>query len=1188
MPTLSTNKIVPVVDLPSWEWTRPLQVAPTAGLSCSAMADNTDFNAISGRYIYTLLNATNFWRYDTISDTHMQLASPGITALTASSMRFAGALGVYGQTISATSTTLTAGLPFDGSCVGYNIRIISGKGSGQVRVITAATDPQVLDFGGVNSGTATTITDTLKAWTINNWVGYVVRVVGGTGINQVRKILYNTATVLTVADLNMYQQNTWCAPMQGGTAPTAGTLGMLSTAAGTGTTSTYQIESTTITVDTAWDEIPDDTSRFVIQSGGIFLLSGATVANGGVTLQYYSVLEDIWYAKSVNTNTVSTLLTDAALERCTENSNIWYTGKATSGTTTTLTDSGANWQVNQFAGYKLYIWSGTGRGQIANITSNTATILTFGTIATAPDSTSRYTIIGYDAGTLTSTEQRIIFDTTKTWTVNQYANYSVRILSGTGRGQTRQIMSNGSNSLVVYDNWNVQPDNTSVYVILGSPMDMFISLGANAQTYLYRVADNDILTGSRILDSGSLCVAAALLTDKVSTATQEIYEQPAIPITSLAGTTTITATTTQPHGLKTGQWVAIRGVTSGANDVFNVTGKVSITVTGTSTFTYTPFAAGSGTYQYSDNVTLGASVLPDASKFHADAATGGSTSTITFSRASPSNINGWYVYGTNVASGAQVQSGAGTTTITLNIAGGGTPTGTIRFTKWPRPETFAYSSGGGAGQFSFVGGSTIPVFTRGWLVTGTNIGVGTIQTGESTTTINLSNPIVTGAPSGTITLSHPCNNPLPVSRTYSSGSGASIVLSTAAPTYVRGWWVTGTNIANGTIVTGGEGTTTITLSNDTSGTPSGTITFYPPSCAPAVIYNTSSAPALSATGLLAASGGPMQLVAQNTNNGTVMTPLAAVGGAVAAVSRYVVTRRDLIAQYMEGQNLNYLTGISTGASTTTVVDNNAFWATATGSGGSTGTFSFTISAIGSPIHNGWYVSGTGIPAGSRVTKGGGTTTITIDTALTGAVSGTITFTAWPASLTGRRLRILSGTGINQDLAPTVAGFTPSTGTITFGTATSPQAGVSMYALLPPTVPSTNLNLQWVSDSSVPSFRGRYLLRPRGTQVGIDRIDLTTDRILPLYTTPISETFPLGTQYAYDQYDRLYINIGGTNRIMYLDIPYNRLQGAGLFPYAVGTAGIGNLMEVFKTTDGIKFLWVNRKANVECFRQLLFY
>ncbi|NBR25396.1 MAG: hypothetical protein EBU08_16805, partial [Micrococcales bacterium] len=620
------------------------------------------------------------------------------------------------------------------------------------------------------------------------WVGYVARIVGGTGLGQVRKILYNNATVLTIADPNLYSQDPFALPMS----PTAGTAGWTSPVAG----SLYQIESSVITVDTAWDDQPDGSSRYVIQSGGIYLASGATVANGGVTLQYYSVLEDLWYAKSVNNSMIPTLLTENSLERLTENSSIAYSGVATSGTTTTLEDSTANWVTNSLAGSYAHLWTGTGKNSLGLIVSNTNNTLTFGSgeLLAAPDTTTRYDIYDYDGGTLSAgsaTGGRVVFDTTKNWQIDRWTNFAIRIVAGTGFGQIRQIDSNGSNSLVLYEPWNVQPDSTSKYVIVPWSSDLYITLGGNAETYLYRMGDADIISHGRILDEGINQVACAIPTDGTSTATHQILETRPIAITGLSGTTTITATTATAHQLKVGQWVSIRGVTSAAADMYNVTGKVQIaTVPTATTFTYTPFAAGTGTYQYSSNIPLGVSALIDASKYHADLATGGSTTTATFSRAQPSNINGWYAYGTNIGAGAQVVSGAGTTTITLSVTGAGSPSGgTIVFTKWPQPVTATYSSGGGAGVFTATMSAAVPAYVKGWLVTGTNIGVGAYVTGgEGTSTISMSIQCA-GAPSGTITFSHPINLPIPASATYSSGSGSSITLTANVPTYVTGWFV---------------------------------------------------------------------------------------------------------------------------------------------------------------------------------------------------------------------------------------------------------------------------------------------------------------------------------------------------------------------------------------------------------------
>ena len=1183
---ISSTQLKQQVDLPIWEWLRTAPVVSTGGLSASTQATIVQYGVTNTRYVYILLNATNFWRYDTITDSWAQLASPGITPLTATNMTWAGTLGYQNRVISATSNTFTSGLPFNGSSIGYKVRIISGTGRGQERQITNVSDSVIADFGAATAGSSLATTDANKTWTVNNWSGYMLRIVGGTGINQARKILYNSSTVLTIADTNIYAYDSFSVPMS----PTAGTAGMTATAAG----SMYQIESSVATVDTPWDVIPDSTSRFVIQTGGLWMISGASLANGVATIQYYSPLEDIWYAKNSVSNLIPvSTVTDISIERFGEARSTWYSGVPKSATSTTITDTTASWTTNQWVGYWLFIYSGTGRNQLTRITSNTQVSLTFDALTTAPDTTSLYNIIGFDAGTLTSSIGRVVFDSTKTWTLNQWSNYAIRIMAGTGSGQIRQIQSNGTNSLVLYEPWNVQPDSTSIYSIQGMTNDMIFQVGGSGQTYIFRAGDTDMISNGRVLDEGIISVACAMLCDGTSTATHEIFEQKQVAISALAGTSTITATTVQPHQFKVGQWVSIRGVTSATADIYNITGKVQIlSVPTTTSFTYTPFAAGTGTYQYSNNVVIGTTVLPDSSKVHADLATGGSTTTVTFSRAQPSNINGWYAYGTNIAAGAQVVSGAGTTTLTLNIAGPDVPSDVITFYKTPLPVTATYSSGGGAGVFNATMTATVPSYVRNWLATGTGIGLSAYVTGgEGTTTPNFSIQC-SGAVSGTITFSQIVNQPLPVTATYSSGSGSSIVLTSNVPTYVNGWSVSGTNIDNGTVIVSGQGTSTITLSVPTTGAPTGTITFYPPQAAIAMYYGTTAGPTVAATGALAA-GNTMQMVAQNASNSTVYTPLAAIAGVNAATTKYVIARRDMIGQAYFNQNLIYLSGVATSGSTTTLVDTNSFWATATGTG-SSGATTITLSAIGSPIHNGWYVTGTGIGTGARIIGGAGTTTLTLDTPNSGAVSGTITICAWgPAAaatspLVNRRLRVLSSGGVNQELI--ITAVAPATGTITFGAATAVTANAS-YTVMPTIVLGAGSQCFWASNSSAPTVRqkGRYFYRSRGgATVGFDRIDLTTDSFMPLYTVPFVETLGSGSMYAYDGTDRLYFTKDVTNRVYYLDLNSLTVQASGLFPYLAGTAGVGNKMEIFTTSDGLQYLWLNRQGAVEAFRALIFW
>jgi len=55
------------------------------------------------------------------------------------------------------------------------------------------------DSGTASSGSATTLVDSTKAWTADQWINYQVRITGGTGIGQIRTITDNNATTLTFA-----------------------------------------------------------------------------------------------------------------------------------------------------------------------------------------------------------------------------------------------------------------------------------------------------------------------------------------------------------------------------------------------------------------------------------------------------------------------------------------------------------------------------------------------------------------------------------------------------------------------------------------------------------------------------------------------------------------------------------------------------------------------------------------------------------------------------------------------------------------------------------------------------------------------------------------------------------------------------------------------------------------------------
>jgi len=65
------HNLKPGIDLPIWQWLRFLPVTNAAGACQVSDKRGTD------RYIYFLFSTASFWRYDTITDSWIQLASPG-------------------------------------------------------------------------------------------------------------------------------------------------------------------------------------------------------------------------------------------------------------------------------------------------------------------------------------------------------------------------------------------------------------------------------------------------------------------------------------------------------------------------------------------------------------------------------------------------------------------------------------------------------------------------------------------------------------------------------------------------------------------------------------------------------------------------------------------------------------------------------------------------------------------------------------------------------------------------------------------------------------------------------------------------------------------------------------------------------------------------------------------------------
>ena len=97
--------------------------------------------------------------------------------------------------------------------------------------------------------------------------------------------------------------------------------------------------------------------------------------------------------------------------------------------------------------------------------------------------------IPFSTGSVSSATSTTLVDSTKAWATNQWTNYQVRIVTGTGAGQLRTISSNTGTALTV-PTWTTTPDATSTYSIEGND-DFLYYLGNNAVTmYRYSISAN--------------------------------------------------------------------------------------------------------------------------------------------------------------------------------------------------------------------------------------------------------------------------------------------------------------------------------------------------------------------------------------------------------------------------------------------------------------------------------------------------------------------------------------------------------------------------------------------------------------------------------------------------------------------------------------------------------------------------
>lgn len=380
-----TNSLVSQVDLPVWEWMRFCPIN-TAAVGSTCISEEED----KARYLYYL--AATCWRYDTKNDSWQQIATPNIASVTTSTAKFASYGGYRGNILGATNGA-TLQIPSLQGTIFNNkrIRITSGVGGGQTAIITGSTNTlhdQGLVTAVVATATIHSISDSLKHWEINQYIGYSVRLVYGTGQSQIRKILYNDANTLYFYDVNYHQLEPWNNIGFSAVAPFAVPV---TTA---GLQATYYIESATVNLDSTFSVVPNETSSFVIESGGIFVFSSVATTPFS-SMQYYDVLSDTWTTKTpLGGQVIAAYGTDFAIERTGTHGGIVLSATTVfSASTRTITDSGNTFTTDALRNKQIRILSGTGMGQRYRIISNTTNSIEIPKDwAIVPDNTSAFEI----------------------------------------------------------------------------------------------------------------------------------------------------------------------------------------------------------------------------------------------------------------------------------------------------------------------------------------------------------------------------------------------------------------------------------------------------------------------------------------------------------------------------------------------------------------------------------------------------------------------------------------------------------------------------------------------------------------------------------------------------------------------------------------------------------------------------
>jgi hypothetical protein len=574
-----TNNLKTQVDLPVWEWMRFAPVS-SSGITCLTTARDG-----SSPYLY-YFGSNVLYRYDTIGDTWQQL-STNTTPVTILNAKYVKNQGYRGQVLGATSTTLQ--LPSSGvSLNNYEIEIYAGTGKGQRRTITSTNAEVIHDVGVATAVTQNSITDTLKRYKFNEWEGYGLRVIFGTGFSQYRDIIYNTNDTLTVFDAN-YDAKNFLMASYNASSP-YGTL-----TATQPNTANFAIVSQVVNLNSPWDITPDITSKFRILSGGIWWIS-SNASTPFFNFFYYDILSDRFVQKLTPTGVfAAAIATDFALAPINNLVGTYFTGSITSLTSQSITDSSLSLTPGDYIGTEIEIISGSGTGQGRRVLSNTSDTFTFGrNFDEMPTVGSKYAVTGeeaiYFAGN--GRAQMVKYHPERSlWSTGTIIDNGIAfnlVLQKPDRMQSIGVTSatRVTNGIITI---NTTPTVGGTGYSVGELLTVNGGTAGRVRVESINPINGAVLTISLYSAGSGYTVASGVATTTLATAGGG--SGCTIQVTSTTGTVGV-ITTLFSHDLLLGDTITFKGATEAAwNTTYTVTGIQSLTVvevTTTATATAVP------------------------------------------------------------------------------------------------------------------------------------------------------------------------------------------------------------------------------------------------------------------------------------------------------------------------------------------------------------------------------------------------------------------------------------------------------------------------------------------------------------------------------------------------------------------------------------------------------------------------